>query len=235
MVGFSKVGKNQVLTFKWTCDIKCQTCSRFFTKKMNLGLRLGDIKGAAGSSYVELNGTKVFSAVYGPMEPDMQQQDSAVSGIIECFIEDAFQADDKFLEGLQHKFHHTFSAAIHHETYFKTLIRLSFTIVTRGPSLADAIALAGSMALVDAGIEMNDFVVSCTVGLVNGEYVPFSPSECSVRVAILPSNDEIVETEVIGKIDPSNVLKAVNSAIDGCKELRNSVQKFMNESVLNLA
>ncbi|KAK8881935.1 hypothetical protein M9Y10_044573 [Tritrichomonas musculus] len=200
---------------------------------MNLGIRLGDIKQCSGSSYVELNGSKVFAAVYGPMEPD-QNQDSAVSGIIDCFIEDVFNPDDKSLEGLQHKFLHTFSAAINHEAYFKTLIRLSFSIVNRGQSLADSIALAGSLALVDAGIQMNDFVVSCTVGLNNGAYIPFCPSEeCSVRVAILPSNDEIVETEVIGKIEPQNIIAAVNSAIDGCKELRNSVQKYFSDIVLN--
>ena len=199
---------------------------------MKLGIRLGDIKGSAGSSYVELNGSKVFAAVYGPMEPD-QQQDSAVSGIIECFIEDVFNTNDKTLEGLQHKFLHTFSSSINHEAYFKTLIRLSFSIISRGQSLADSIALAGSLALVDAGIQMNDFVVSCTVGLSDGEYVPFFPSEeCSVRVAILPSSDKIVETEVIGKIEPQNILKAVNSAIDGCKELRNSVQKFFSDTIL---
>ena len=200
---------------------------------MNLGLRLGDIKSAAGSSYVELNGTKVFAAVYGPMEPSQQLQDSAVSGIIECYIEDAFNIDDKSLEGLQHKFLHTFSAAIHHETYFKTLIRLSFTIMSRGDSLADSIAIAGSLALVDAGIEMNDFVASCTAGLVDGEYVPFAKSESSVRVAILTSTDEILETEVIGKIDPTTVLTAVNSAIDGCKEIRNSIQLFLTQQFNN--
>lgn len=196
---------------------------------MNLGVRLGDIKGAAGSAYVELNGTKVFASVYGPIEPN--QQESAVSGTIECFIEDIFNPDDKSLESLQHKFLHSFSAAIRHEVYFKTLVRLSFSIVSRGNSLADTITLAGSLALIDAGIEMTDFLVSCTVGLENDSFVSFKTSEsCSVRVAILQSTDEIVETEVIGKIEPERLLEAVNTAAEGCKQLRNSIQQYFTQT-----
>jgi ribonuclease PH len=37
-----------------------------------LGLPLGNIRGASGSSYVDLNGTKIFGSVYGPVEPENQ-------------------------------------------------------------------------------------------------------------------------------------------------------------------
>ncbi|KAH0791634.1 exosome complex component MTR3 [Histomonas meleagridis] len=194
-----------------------------------LGLRIGDIKGAAGSSYVELNGTKVFAAVYGPIEPE-NQQDSSKTGIIDCVIEDAWDQNAP-LEGLQHKFLHIFSSAICNDVYFKTLIRVSITIISRGGSIADATTLAGSLALLDAGIQMSDFVISCTVGLVNGNFVPFAPSETTIRVALLPSKDEIVETEVIGSIDSQFVVNAVNVAITGCKELMQSVRQFMNTQI----
>lgn len=195
-----------------------------------IGLRLGDIKGATGSSYVELNGTKVFAAVYGPIEPDSQQQESAMSGIIECLIEDAWNPDVS-LEGLQHKLQHTFTAAICHEAYFKTLIRIAITIINRGSSLADATSIAGSLALVDAGIEMNDFVVSCTVGRVDGTFVPFEKGDCQVRVAILPANEELVETEVIGIVDPAEMDEAINAAIIGCKDLTQSARAFLSSQM----
>ena len=66
-----------------------------------IGLRIGDIKGASGSSYVEMNGTKLFAAVYGPMEPEVSQDSN--TGIVECFIEDAWDSNAN-LKGLQHKF-----------------------------------------------------------------------------------------------------------------------------------
>jgi ribonuclease PH len=194
-----------------------------------LGLRLGDVKGASGSSYVELNGTKVFSAVYGPIEPETQQE-SATSGIVICSLEDAWDSSAR-LEGLQHKLQHTFTAAILHQAYFKTLIRIAITCVSTGASLADGATLAGSLALLDAGIQMNDFVVSCTVGFIDGEWRPFAESEVSVRVAILASKDEIVETEVIGGIDPATIAVAVEAAVAGCKELRQSVRGFLGSKV----
>ena len=190
-----------------------------------LGIRLGDISSAAGSAYVELNGTKVFAAVYGPIEPTNQQQESALSGIIDCVIEDAWQ-NSNANTSLCHKLLHTFSAAICHKTYFKTLIRVSLTILEYGDSLEDAATLAGSLALVDAGIEMKDFVVSCNCGFDNGEFTPFTKSPKSVRVSILPSTNEIVETEVIGKIEPEKLQEAVKIATMGCLDLTQAIRSF---------
>jgi ribonuclease PH len=195
-----------------------------------LGIRTGDIKGAAGSSYVELNGTKLFAAVYGPIEPDTQQE-SAQTSVVDCLVEDAWDSSCH-LEGLQHKIQHTFSATICQVAYFKTLIRVAITILNQGSSLSDAATLAGSLALLDAGIQMTDFIVSCTVGLVDGEFIPFAESATSVRVAILSSKDEIVETEVVGKVHTETVVRAVNAAVTGCKELTQSIRSFLKSDLL---
>lgn len=191
-----------------------------------LGLRIGDIQGAAGSAYVELNDSKVFAAVYGPIEPETQ--DSAMTGVIECIIEDVWNEKERF-EGLQHKMQHTFASTICQEEYYKTLIRISISIVNVGKSPADAATLAGSLALIDAGIQMTDFIVSCTVGLVDGQWVPFTESPTKVRVASLPSKDEIIETEIVGEIGTHNVIEAVSQAEAGCKELTQAIRKFLTE------
>lgn len=199
---------------------------------MKIGVRLGDIKGAAGSAYVELNDTKVFAAVYGPMEPENQQQDSALTGIVDCVIENAWEASKEF-DALCHKLLHTFSSTIFHKKYFKTLIRISITILEKGESLQDATTLAGSLALIDAGIEMKDFVVSCTCGFVDSEFQPFTSSNCSVRVAILPSTNEIVETEVLGKVSPDDMKAAVHIATDGCLNLIESIRGYFHHRATN--
>ncbi|EAX94337.1 3' exoribonuclease family, domain 1 containing protein [Trichomonas vaginalis G3] len=197
---------------------------------LKIGVRLGDIKGAAGSAYVELNDTKVFAAVYGPMEPENQQQDSALTGIVDCIIEDAWQ-NTKEYDALCHKLLHTFSSTIFHKKYFKTLIRISITILEKGELVQDATTLAGSLALIDAGIEMKDFVVSCNCGLVDGKFLPFTSSPRSVRVAILPSTNEIVETEVIGRISPDEMKEAVHTATDGCLNLIESIRGYFKNRV----
>lgn len=198
-----------------------------------IGLRIGDIKGASGSSYVEMNGTKLFAAVYGPMEPEVSQDSN--TGIVQCFIEDAWDSSVN-LKGLQHKLLHTFSATIFRDSYFKTLIRIEITIVSSGFSLSDAATLAGSLALLDAGIEMNDFVVSCTVGYQDGEFKPFTQSSYNVRVALMPSKNGIIETEVIGHFDgqaENNDFhhSAIEKAIVGCKELHQTVRNFLSSQL----
>ena len=195
---------------------------------MKLGLRTGDIKGAAGSSYVELNGTKVFAAVYGPIEPE--NQDSAMTGVVECILEDTWD-DTAQMEGLQHKLQHTFAATICRDSYLKTLIRIAISVVNPGLSLSDAATLAGSLALADAGIQMTDFVVSCTAGLIADQFTAFADSETKVRVAILPSKDEIIETEVIGKVDCESMVAAVEVACSGCRELTQSLRRFISATV----
>ena len=194
------------------------------------GIRLGDIHSATGSSYVELNGSKVFASVYGPIEPELKQD--SLNAIIDCVIEYPFDPNFNLFE-YQHKFLHIFSSSICNEFYFKTLIRISFTIISKGNSLTDAATLAGSLALLDAGIRMNDFVISCTLGLnEQGEFIPFYESDTKIRVALLPSKDEIVETEVTGIIDPKKILNAINKANDCCKELMQSVKKFLESQMI---
>ena len=195
---------------------------------MKLGLRIGDIKNSTGSSYIELNNTKVIATVHGPMEPTKIQQENALSGIIECFVENSWDIDNQFIT-IQHRLQHTFSSTICHKTYFKTLIRISITVLEKGDSLLDAATLAGSLALVDAGIQMKDFVVSCTVGLIDNEFKPFVSSNSSIRVSFLPSKNEIVETEVNGKINASELSNNTEIAINGCLELIESVRNFLTQ------
>ena len=191
---------------------------------MKLGLRTGDIRGAAGSSYVELCDTKVFAAVYGPIEPDNE-------GSVQCVVDYVWDDTDQ-LAGLQHKLGHTFASSICTKSYEKTLIRIAISVVDRGSMLVDAAVLAGTMALIDAGIEMSDFIVSCTAGLVDGVFVPFGKSDTQVRVAALPSKDEIIETDVIGSVGSDVMMSAVDVAMSGCRELIQALRRFLSSKLV---
>jgi ribonuclease PH len=89
--------------------------------------------------------------------------------------------------------------------------------------------LAGSLALLQEAVQMGDFVVACIAGLDEGRFVPFFKSEVSGRVPVLPSKEEIIETEVLGRVEPHMITQAVKTAIAGCKELRQSIRKFPGE------
>jgi hypothetical protein len=67
---------------------------------------------------------------------------------------------------------------------------------------------------------------------VEGEFVPFAVSDTRVRVAILLSKDEIVETEVVGKVRAETIVRAVDAAGAGCKELIQSVRAFVKSGIL---
>jgi ribonuclease PH len=135
------------------------------------------------------------------------------------------------LEGLQYKLQHTFTASICHQSHFKTFIRIAISIINHGASLADAATLAGLLALLNATVQMGDLVVSCTVDLDERRFIQFLKSEVSVRVAILPSKEEIVETEVLGTVEPDTITQAVSVAITGCKDLAQSIKRVLGEQL----
>jgi ribonuclease PH len=85
--------------------------------------------------------------------------------------------------------------------------------------------------MLHAAVQMGDFVVACTVGLDEGRFIPFFKSEVSGSVPVLPSKEEIIETEVLGRVEPHMITQAVKTAIVGCKELTQSIRKFLGEQL----
>lgn len=197
----------------------------------HLAIRLGDIQGASGSSYVELRDTKVFAAVHGPTQPTSPTQESAHFVTLECIIENAWD-DSRHYESLQHKLSHTIRSVLNKRLYVKTLITLTVSVIDEGNALSDAATLAASLALVDAGISIKDFVVSCTVAISEEGNECFLQSDKCVRVAVLPSNGRVVETDVIGTVTPQELKDAVESWSQSCKDLTSSIREFISTTIL---
>jgi exosome complex component RRP41 len=84
---------------------------------------------------------------------------------------------------------------------------------------------AASVALADAGIPMKDLVVSCAAGKADGNVVlDLSESEdkegeADVPIAIMPRSGEISLLQMDGHLTPDEFDKALNLAIEGCKQI----------------
>jgi hypothetical protein len=50
-------------------------------------------------------------------------------------------------------------------------------------------------------------------------------------IAILLSEKEIVEPEVLGSVEPDTITQAVSATIAGCKELTQSIRRFLGEQL----
>jgi exosome complex component MTR3 len=120
--------------------------------------------------------------------------------------------------------------------YPKTVIEV-FVIVLEndGSCLSNAIT-AASLALIDAGIEMRDTVVSCSASFMDGNKIMMdctfnesSKSNGDMLLAYMPALDQINLVSYAGHVDYHLASEAIQWCIDGCSQIQEAVkQSLMN-------
>jgi exosome complex component RRP41 len=84
---------------------------------------------------------------------------------------------------------------------------------------------AASLALADAGIPMRDLVVACAAGKVEDTVVldlmdtEDKVGSADVPVALMPNLNAVTLLQMDGILTPEEFEKAVNLAMEGCKEI----------------
>lgn len=127
-----------------------------------------------GSSYVEHGNTKVVCLVEGPMEPKLMQQ------LNDCTIEVAVNVtnfltferkkrgrNDRRVQELATTLERTFDQSIMTHLYPRTLIKISLTVLAQDGGVLLALVNAMTLALIDAGIAMYDYVALVLTGLLD--------------------------------------------------------------------
>merc|ERR1712066_154944 len=132
---------------------------------------------ADGSAYIEQGNTKVLAAVYGPREARNRggggQSEAAV---VNCQYSMAVfstgerkrrpRGDRKSTEMSVH-LRQTFQAAIHTELYPRSQIDVFVEVLQADGGNYCACVNAATLALIDAGIPLRDYVCACTASLVD--------------------------------------------------------------------
>ena len=103
---------------------------------------------------------------------------------------------------------------------------------------------AATLALIDAGIPMKDYVCSCAVSFINDStlldtnYLEESSSAPQLTLAILPKSEKIVLFRLDSKLHADNLEKVLNLAKQGCKDvytlLRKHVHDFTSDSLASM-
>jgi exosome complex component RRP41 len=103
---------------------------------------------------------------------------------------------------------------------------------------------AATLALLDAGIPMKDYVCSCAVSFINDSalldinYLEESSSAPQLTLAILPKSEKIVLFRLDSKLHADNLEKVLNLAKQGCQDvytlLRRHVHDFAKDSLASM-
>ncbi|RCK58771.1 Exosome complex component SKI6 [Candida viswanathii] len=127
-----------------------------------------------GSLYVEQGNTKVVCTVQGPLEPTLRSQQHSEHAHIEINLTIANFAtferkkrnrNEKRLVELKNILEKTFAECVLVQLYPRTIIVVNVQVLSQDGGLLAAVANGITLALIDAGIAMYDYVSSVNCGL----------------------------------------------------------------------
>lgn len=189
------------------------------------------IPGCTGSAVMKMGQTEVIAQIFGPSERKGGDKDSAeicVSLEFADFAKAPHVADTSKARRSRESeviIKRTFESGIRRELYPSSKIDIYVTIVQDDGGCLSAAINAVTLALIDAGIPMYDFVVSLTTAwIADDAFLDTGRLESSNRfpvleLAVFPNSGQIVSMNLSSRITPEATKKLTDLAIHGCVEL----------------
>ncbi|KJZ75462.1 hypothetical protein HIM_05158 [Hirsutella minnesotensis 3608] len=212
---------------------------------------------ADGSSYLEMGHTKVMCVVTGPSEAQQQQQrrggqssqrDGA--GINVSVVIAGFSSVDRKKRGRNDKriteieitIAKTLASTVHTHLFPHSSINVSLHVLSQDGSLLAALINATTLAMIDAGIPMTDYVAACTAGSTSTyaagddsadplldlntqeeQELPF------LTVATVGDSDRVAVLVCESRVQVSRLEGMLVVGLDGCKQVKQFLDKTVKE------
>ncbi|KAK4503860.1 hypothetical protein PRZ48_004775 [Zasmidium cellare] len=207
---------------------------------------------ADGSSYFEMGNTKIICTVLGPRQPTKSGgRDQSREAIIEVEIGVAGfsgmdrkkrSRNDKRTQEMQYTISSAFASTVFTSQYPHSTITIVLHVLSQDGALLAACINAATLALIDAGVPMQDYIAACTTGStasyasndedadplldLNGMEeleLPFltmgtSGGEDKVNVLVMETRIQMPRLEAM-----------VSVGLDGCKQVRNILDGIVRE------
>ncbi|RPA80823.1 ribosomal protein S5 domain 2-like protein [Ascobolus immersus RN42] len=196
-----------------------------------------------GSSYFEMGNTKVICTIQGPGEPTSRSKTIHDRCSISVDLNYApFSGIDRKRRGrgdkrtveMQTSLENTFAQAIRTTLLARSEIIISLHILSQDGSVLAACINATTLALIDAGIPLTDYLVACTSGssssystqndedadpLLDVNSLEENDLPC-LTVATLGATDKVVLLLMENKVNVEKLEEMLAVGIDGCKTMR---------------
>lgn len=194
-----------------------------------------------GSSYVEQGNSKIICMVNGPNEPKLRSQIDPNKARIEVNINIANfsnltrkkrSKNERRIIELTTALENTVQQSIITHLYPRTLIEINIQVLTQDGGLLASITNAMTLALIDAGISMYDYILSISVGL-HDQYPLLDLNTLEERdlsyltLAVIGKSDKLVLLMLDTKVPMNNLEDLITLGVAGCHRLRD----LMDEEV----
>ncbi|KAL1889528.1 Exosome non-catalytic core component [Ceratocystis pirilliformis] len=203
---------------------------------------------ADGSSYLEMGHTKVMCVVNGPNESTKRAPASTGghAAVVVSIVVAGFSSvdrkrrarNDRRTQELEATISRAFAATLHTHLFPHSVINIALHVLSQDGSLLAALLNAATLALIDAGIPMTDYIAACTAGSTSTyaaadegadplldlnsqeeQELPF------LTVGTLGFSDKIVVLLCESRMQISRMEGMMAVGVDGCKQVR----RFLND------
>ncbi|PKC02311.1 ribosomal protein S5 domain 2-like protein [Rhizophagus irregularis] len=225
-----------------------RTDGRRFNELRNMNCKPSVLSQADGSAYIEQGNTKCLAAVYGPREARTKAQVLHNRANINVEISLApfsmeerkkrSKSDKRILE-IASAVKQTFEPIIMTELYARSQIDIYLQILQFDGGTVQICINAATLAIIDAGIPMKDYVCACSAGCIDDEPVlDLNHLEESntpeLTVALLPKNDKITLLQMESRLHIDKFQQVMEMAAKGCKEIHTVLDKAVRENIKDL-
>ncbi|KAK4249440.1 3' exoribonuclease family, domain 1-domain-containing protein [Corynascus novoguineensis] len=219
---------------------------------------------ADGSSYLEMGHTKVMCVVTGPSEPGPRRGGVAGGGsggagaggaggkaeVVVGIVIAGFSSVDRKRHGrgdkrtleLASTVANALAASLHTHLFPHSQINVSLHVLSQDGSLLAALINAATLACVDAGIPMTDYVAACTAGststyAANDEgadpLLDLNHQEeqelPGLTVATLGESDRVAVLVCESRVQVSRLEGMLAVGVDGCKQMREILDRVVRD------
>jgi len=204
-----------------------------------LRCKMGSVPEADGSAYVEQGNTKVLVSVRGPHECISKRRQAHDRATMTCeFValpyatgEHKPQAHgDRAAAEMAAAVRHTFEPVVQTQLYPRSQIDVSITLLQSDGGVRSAAINATSLAMIDAGIAMEDFVCACSAGSVQGALLlDLNAQEhgaaAELSVGLLPRSERVGYVQLESKLALTAIDEVLNFALEGCRQVYEVLQR----------
>ena len=199
----------------------------------SLKLQVGVLSNADGSAYIEHGKNKILAAAFGPREMHPKHLSQPDRMVLRCRYhmapfavpERKSPAPSRREVELSKVIKESLEPALFLELYPRTGVDVFVEVLQADGGTRCASITAAALAIADAGVPMRDLVVACAAGKIDDTIVldlydvEDKLGSADVPVAYMPNLNAVTLLQMDGVLSSSELEKAVNMAMDGCKNI----------------
>jgi exosome complex component RRP41 len=232
----------KIMTQLMTEDgIRCD--GRRLDELRNISIKVGVLKNADGSAYIEFGKNKILAGVFGPRDVHPKHMANQDSGILRCryhmspfsVTERKNPAPSRREIEISKVIKEALQPSVILKDYPRTVIDVFIEVLQADGGSRCAALDAASVALADAGIPMRDLVSACAAGKVADRIVldvnneEDQEGQADMPVALMPNVGKITLLQLDGMLKPEEFKTCMQTALVGCRRVYEIQRKALME------